>query len=100
MSTQITRSVAPVHGAKSVDGTAVVLSVSVVPLRNGVVVKAASTNPGTVYVGGSTVTANTADATDGLPLAAGESVMVEVEKVSLLYAIGSAAGQKVFFIGT
>ena len=96
-----TRSTVPVHGSKaSIGGTALQLTTSEAPLRNGLLVRAATTNSGTVYVGGSTVTADSAAATDGFPLLAGESVKVEADKASLVYAIGSATGQKVFFIGT
>lgn len=85
-------------GAKSSIGTsAVQLTASSVSANKGVTVKAANANSGTVYVGISTVTAGTTDATDGMELGPGESITVEVSNANLLYVIGSATGQKVFW---
>ncbi len=90
--------------AKSSIGTsAVALTGTSTPVRYGVLVKAADGNSGTVYVGyADTVTANSADATDGIPLAAGASLAVPADKLpnrnaTDVYLIASGAGQKVFY---
>lgn len=66
----------------------------------GVYVKAADDNTGKVYVGISTVTADSADATDGFPLSADTGVFVTIDDPSKLYVIGSTTGQKVFYMIT
>ena len=87
------------HGSKSaIGGTALVLTASKVNAATGVLVKAAIANTGQVYVGDSSVTAAAADATSGFELNRGESVVMPVAKPSLIYVIGSAAGQKVFWV--
>ena len=88
------------HGRKSSVGTsAVQLTSTSTDASRGVLVKAADDNSGTVYVGNSSsVTADSADATDGFPLAAGEAVLVKVNNASRVYLIGSASGQKVFWL--
>lgn len=55
---------------------------------SGVLVKALKGNTGTIYVGGSTVTA-----ANGYPLEAGESEYFPVDDPSRLWVIASAAGQ-------
>jgi hypothetical protein len=87
------------HGRKSSIGTtAVPLTTISVHAARGVQLKAASANTGTVYVGNSDVTADSADATDGFPLAPGEGLFLPVEDPTRVYVVGSAAGQKVFFV--
>lgn len=87
------------NGAKSVDTSAVQLSTSTYKAKNGVVVKAAPSNTGIVYVGDSdAVTANSSDTTDGFPLSASESITIPVDKPSRIYIIGSDSSQKVFFL--
>ena len=91
------------NGAKSVIGTTAVQLTTVVLgetvfLKRGVLIKAASTNTGVVYIGHTNVTANSADLTDGMPVAAGESVTIEIDEPSKLYVIASAAGQKVYWV--
>jgi hypothetical protein len=52
-----------------------------------------------VYVGASTsVTANSADATDGLQLGPGEALLVPVDDPSKVYLIGSTTGLSVFWL--
>lgn len=86
-------------GSNSSIGTsAVQIIVASTPAKIGVTVKAANSNTGTVYVGNSAgVTAGTADATDGFELAGGESVVIDIDNVNKLYAIASAASQKVYW---
>ena len=88
------------HGAKSsITTSAVALAATSGMAGNGILVKAANSNTGTVYVGvSSAVTAGTLDATDGFELGAGESVQVELNDPSKIYVIGSASGQKVFWV--
>ncbi len=87
------------HFSKGSIGTsAVQLSASATRCAKGVQIKADPANTGVVYIGKSDVTANTAAATDGYPLAAGEEVFIPVDLLSTIYAIGSAAGQKVFVL--
>ena len=86
------------HGRKSnIDTSAVVIGGSFVP-KQGVLVKAHSSNTGIVFLGNSDVTADSADATDGYPLSAGESVFLSAANVNMIYAIGSANDQVVFWI--
>jgi len=89
------------HGRKSNIGTtAVRLTTTSNRSKRGVLVKAAADNTGTVYVGtSSSVTADSADSTDGFELSAGDSVVVEIDDPSNVYMIASASGQKVFWVG-
>lgn len=64
----------------------------------GVLVKASIHNTDEVYVGKSDVTADTTDATDGFELGPGESVLVKVNNANLIYVIGGANNQKVFWL--
>jgi hypothetical protein len=85
-------------GRKSAIGaTALQMTTVSNPATKGVSVVASSTNTGIVYVGISTVTANAADATDGYPLTAGSSITLPVSNANLVYVIGSATGQAVFW---
>lgn len=88
--------------AKSSIGTdAVQLTTTDTPVRYRLIVRADPSNTGVVYLGlSSGVTANTADTTDGIPLRAGESIVlpnVLVDNATDVYLIGSAASQKVFW---
>lgn len=89
------------HGQNSdIDTVAEQISSTSFQCLNGVLVKAANANAGTIYVGNSDVTAASADATDGFELGAGESVFVEVDNVNKVYAIASQVNQKLFWIAT
>jgi hypothetical protein len=89
-----------VTGAKSAIGaTALQMTATSMPLIRGVTVKAQVGNPNVVYVGKLGVTANAADATDGYPLAANESVTIECDNANLIYVVAGGAGNKVFFVG-
>jgi hypothetical protein len=86
------------HGRKSSVGTtAVQLSATSYRVAKGVQLKADAANSSTVYVGNADLTADTADATDGFPLAAGEGLFVPVDDVNKIYVRGGASGQKVFW---
>jgi hypothetical protein len=87
------------HGRKSSISTlAVQITTTSTPCGRGVLVKAANANSGKVYVGNSDVTNDSADGTDGFELASGEAVVVEIDNANKVYVIGSAAGQKVFWV--
>ena len=90
------------HESKSSIGTtAVQLTTSKDRLKRGMLIKAAAGNGGIVYVGSSSaVTAGDTDATDGFELSAGDSVLVEVNNPSIVFAIADGADQKIFWIGT
>lgn len=82
-----------------VDTVAEQITTTSVTASRGVVVKAANANSGTVYVGtSSSVTAGTADATDGFELGAGESILVEVNNANKVWVIASVNNQKVFWL--
>ncbi len=63
-------------------------------LKNGVIVQALSTNTGTIYVGGSGVTAG-----NGYPLAAGQQVPLNVANTNLIYMLGTNTSDKIAWIG-
>jgi len=87
------------HGRNSdIDTTAEQLTTTSVPTVRGVVVKAANSNTGTIFVGNSDVTADSADATDGFELGAGESVTIEIDNANKVYVIASAVNQTVYWI--
>ncbi len=88
------------NGANTVGASAEQLTSSTYKCKNGVIVKASSDNTGKVYIGDSSaVTAGTADATDGFELSAGHSITIPVDKPSRIWLIGSAASQKVYWLG-
>jgi len=65
----------------------------------GIQLKAASGNSGTIVIGGSSVSYNaTAANINGLPLAAGESIFLEVTQLSSIYADASASSQVLHWI--
>lgn len=64
----------------------------------GVTVKAARNNTANIYVGKSDVTADSTDATDGFELGPGESLFLPVNNANLIYVIGGAVNQKVFWV--
>tara|TARA_R110000744_G_scaffold33039_6_gene77016 strand:- start:633 stop:929 length:297 start_codon:yes stop_codon:yes gene_type:complete len=89
-----------VTGRKSSIGTsAVQLTATSIHASRGVQIVADSTNSVKVYVGISTVTADSIDATDGFPLSAGESVVIPVIDPSIIYVRAvSGTTSKVFFV--
>lgn len=64
----------------------------------GVTVRAASGNGGTVYIGNSDVTKNTAESTDGYELAAGQTIFIQVNNVKNIYGWASVTPQTVYWI--
>lgn len=61
-------------------------------------IKAFPTNTAPIYIGTSTVTYATADATDGLVLSASEGVYIEFTDPTTLYVVSSGTGQKASFL--
>ncbi len=89
-----------VNASVSIGTVATQLTTAATAVTKGVIVKADAGNSGTVYIGSTTgVTAGTTAATDGFQLAAGDSLSLPISDVSKVYAIGSATGQKVFYVG-
>ena len=68
------------------------------PAAVGVLFRADASNSGLVYLGNSDVTAGTTAATDGFPLSAGDAVFLQISNANLVYGIGSAVNQKIFFM--
>ena len=66
----------------------------------GIQITASTANSVSIYVGASGITANSADSTDGYPVAAGESVLFPVRNANeiFLFAAGSATSQKVWWM--
>lgn len=88
------------HGRKSSIGTsAVQITSSSITANLGVVVKAARTNAVRIFVGNSDVTADSTDATDGMELGPGESVLVKVDNANKVYVIAeSGSSAKAFWL--
>jgi hypothetical protein len=79
-------------GQKTLSTSASALSSLV--LYNGVVLTASSTNTGTVYVGGSTVTTST-----GYALIPGQSISYAVSNQSSIYVVGTNTTDTLYFTG-
>lgn len=87
------------HGRNSnIDQTAVQITTVSVLTRYGVLIKASNANSGIIYIGNSDVTKDSADATDGFQLAAGETITIEIDNVNKIYAIGSADNQIAYWL--
>jgi len=67
------------------------------PLLVGVTIKANSTNTAIVYIGGPQLLTNP---NDGYPLEAGESIYIECNNLSLLYARSAEGSQRLSYIGS
>lgn len=87
------------HGSNSAIGVAATqFIVASIPATLGVEVKAANDNAANVYIGNVDVTAATVDATDGMELGPGESILVRIDNVNKLYGISTLANQRVFWL--
>lgn len=86
-------------GRKSGIGTSAV-ALGTGGCTQGVLIKADADNAGIVSVGPSGVTHETADATDGYQLAAGEEVFIAIDDLSKVYLIASTTAQAVSFLAT
>lgn len=67
--------------------------------KRGIQFKAASGNSGTIVLGGSSVSYNaTASSINGIPLEAGDTIFLEVTRLSAIFADASASGQVLHWI--
>ena len=81
-----------------VDTSAEVLTATDFDTTQGVMITADSSNSGVVYIGNSDVDAGATDATSGIPISAGESIFFSASNVNVIYVIGSAVNQKVYWL--
>lgn len=89
------------NGRKSsIGNSAVQITATASLCRMGITFKAPLTNTDKVWLGGSGITCDAADSTDGFPLEIGETVTISVDSPHLVYARSPTAGQKVFWIGS
>lgn len=86
------------HGSNTINSASPTQLASTHKAVKGVIVKAASTNGGRIFIGNNDVTADTVASTDGLELAAGESVFIPISDVNKVYLIADIVGQKVFYL--
>lgn len=87
------------HGRKSNIGTtSVQIGTLSFTAKLGVLVKAANSNYGRLFVGNSDVTADSADLTDGFELGAGESCLIKVNKVDKVYVCSTGTAHKAFWM--
>ena len=81
-----------------VDTSAEVLTATDFDTSQGVIITADSDNSGTVFIGNSDVTAGAANDTSGIPITAGESIFFSASNPNVIYVIGSAVNQKVYWL--
>lgn len=81
-----------------IDTSAEQLTTTSITASFGILVKAANANSGIIYVGPAGVTANSSDSTDGIELAAGESVLVKVDNANKVYCIASVNNQSAYYL--
>jgi hypothetical protein len=94
--TEIVRPTKLSNGVKDLTTTAASIGTSTA-LKVGVHLKAPLTNTQTVYVGSSTlVTAPTS----GFPMEPGESMFIEIDNISKIYAKSNSTGQKITYIAS
>jgi hypothetical protein len=83
----------------SIGTTALQLTTNTTKADRGVQITAGAGNSAIIYVGLHNVTADSADDTDGFPLAAGESILVPVRDATKVYVVASTGtNSKVFFM--
>ena len=71
--------------------TATATAVGAGVLSNGVIIKARSTNAGTVFIGSSSSLTTTSDGTgNGYTLAPGEAISYATANLSAIFAVGTA----------
>ena len=81
-----------------VDTSAEVLTATDFDTSQGVIITADSDNSGSVFIGTATVTAGAANDTSGIPITAGESIFFSASNPNVIYVIGSAVNQKVYWL--
>jgi len=94
ISTIVSASPSFCYNQVSVGTTAVQLRSTSFLCHFGALIKADNDNASDVYIGDEYVTTS-----NGLRLAAGEGMTIEIDNVSRLYAVASAASQKVLYVG-
>lgn len=83
--------------ARTVGTTVTPLADTEIRAHTGFTVRAATTNTGVVWLGGSDVAT---DGSNGFPLAAGDTVdLVGIVDLSKAWAKATLAGQKLYFLG-
>ena len=87
-------------GAKTgITTTAVSLSDQDLHAQRGVQIVAATGKSNPIYIGHSaSVTADSAESTDGYPLSAGESIVIPVKDPNGIYVISAAGTGKAFYV--
>ena len=93
--TEIVRPGVVTSGKKSVTETPVSLTTASISAKVGVHVKCPTTNTSTVYIGGRNILTSQGD---GYPLDAGESIFIECDLVSRIFARSERGTQIVHFI--
>ena len=86
------------HGKGEVTTAAAKIAHTDFVCERGVLIKAATGNSGTVYIGNSDVTNADIGNTSGFELGSGESMFLEVNNVNKVYAIATADKQSVFWV--
>ena len=81
-----------------VDTSAEVLTATDFDTAQGVIITADADNSGSVFIGNSDVDAGATDATSGIPISAGESLFFSASNPNVIYVIGSAVNQKVYWL--
>ncbi len=94
--TEIVRPTKLLNGSKDLTSTAAAIAVSNA-LKVGIHIKAPLTNTDTVYVGSNTLVSTPSG---GFPLEPGESIFIEIDNASKIYARSSSTGQKVTYIAS
>ena len=92
------------QGHKSVGTTRVKLTELDFTVNKGVLVRCPGTsdpvaNTVPVWIGGSAVTANSAEGTGGIPILPGDSIFIPIDKPNLLWVVSSAVSQDVAWLG-
>jgi len=86
-----------IHGIKTVGITPEAVSTDGRKLYKGIVLKAATSNTGSIHVG---FTAAAADTVAAFPLYAGDSLTLAINAVDKVYVVASNDTQSVYFIGS
>ena len=88
-----------VHGHCVIGATRSILGQSTINLRYGIIFYADEDNTAAIWVGNSSVTANSNATTGGFPLSAGSSIMLPFSDFQNLYGVSTDAGQNLAWIG-
>jgi len=86
-----------IHGQRLITspGTSRQLSATTVTLKNGVLIRALSTNVDKLYIGGPNVTKS-----NGHQIVKGESTSLAIKDLSAIYIIGDGAGDGISFLAS